>query len=222
MQDTEASIWDGPDTFTSNQIKSTPTKRKTLKKDFNKNLFRTYLDRASADDALLWQESTEFYPTTEQANSYKKMQQWWPSPKRCINKYFCTLSDLDAQTIMEIGASIAANGPEEKIDCTGLFIYPGMALKRLRDLELAELSSRWPSTVDFSSRLNFTPNMQALTASEILTLKLFLSLEFRGWLGVARFLQEVYFQVLLHSLMWMVPHLSDVGRVSQDSSDELP
>jgi imidazolonepropionase-like amidohydrolase len=63
--------------------------------------------------------------------------------------------------IMEIGASIAANGAEE-IDCTGLFIYPGMIDSGTK-LGLAEVSSV-AETVDFSEVGNFTPNMQALTA----------------------------------------------------------
>lgn len=63
--------------------------------------------------------------------------------------------------IQEIGTSIAANGAEE-IDCTGLFIYPGMIDSGTR-LGLAEVSSV-PETVDFSEVGNVTPNMQALTA----------------------------------------------------------
>ncbi len=63
--------------------------------------------------------------------------------------------------IQEIGTSIAANGAEE-IDCTGLFIYPGMIDSGTR-LGLAEVSSV-PETVDFAEVGNFTPNMQALTA----------------------------------------------------------
>ncbi|MDG1278504.1 MAG: amidohydrolase family protein [Algoriphagus sp.] len=63
--------------------------------------------------------------------------------------------------IQEIGTSIAGNGAEE-IDCTGLFIYPGMIDSGTK-LGLAEVSSV-PETVDFSEVGNFTPNMQALTA----------------------------------------------------------
>lgn len=63
--------------------------------------------------------------------------------------------------IMEIGASISPNGAEE-IDCTGLFIYPGMIDSGTK-LGLAEVSSV-PETVDFADVGNFTPNMQALTA----------------------------------------------------------
>jgi imidazolonepropionase-like amidohydrolase len=63
--------------------------------------------------------------------------------------------------IMDIGTSIAANGAEE-IDCTGLFIYPGMIDSGTR-LGLAEVSSV-AETVDYSEVGNFTPNMQALTA----------------------------------------------------------
>ena len=63
--------------------------------------------------------------------------------------------------IMDIGTSVVANGAEE-IDCTGLFIYPGMIDSGTR-LGLAEVSSV-PETVDYSEVGNFTPNMQALTA----------------------------------------------------------
>jgi imidazolonepropionase-like amidohydrolase len=63
--------------------------------------------------------------------------------------------------IMDIGTSIAANGAEE-IDCTGLFVYPGMIDSGTR-LGLAEVSSV-AETVDYSEVGNFTPNMQALTA----------------------------------------------------------
>lgn len=63
--------------------------------------------------------------------------------------------------IMDIGTSISANGAEE-IDCTGLFIYPGMIDSGTR-LGLAEVSSV-AETVDYSEVGNFTPNMQALTA----------------------------------------------------------
>jgi len=63
--------------------------------------------------------------------------------------------------IMDIGTSIVATGAEE-IDCTGLFIYPGMIDSGTR-LGLAEVSSV-AETVDYSEVGNFTPNMQALTA----------------------------------------------------------
>jgi imidazolonepropionase-like amidohydrolase len=63
--------------------------------------------------------------------------------------------------IMDIGTSVVANGAEE-IDCTGLYIYPGMIDSGTR-LGLAEVSSV-PETVDYSEVGNFTPNMQALTA----------------------------------------------------------
>lgn len=63
--------------------------------------------------------------------------------------------------IKEVGTNIAAAGAEE-IDCTGMFIYPGMIDSGTR-LGLVEVSSV-PETVDYAELGNFTPNMQALTA----------------------------------------------------------
>ncbi len=68
---------------------------------------------------------------------------------------------LENGVIQEIGTSIASNGAEE-IDCTGLFIYPGMIDSGTR-LGLAEVSSV-QETVDYAEVGNVTPNMQALTA----------------------------------------------------------
>lgn len=62
--------------------------------------------------------------------------------------------------IAQVGANISANGAEV-IDCTGMFIYPGMIDGGTR-LGLVEVSSV-PETVDYAENGNVTPNMQALT-----------------------------------------------------------
>ncbi len=63
--------------------------------------------------------------------------------------------------IQEVGANISADGAEV-IDCSGMYIYPGMIDSGTR-LGLAEVSSV-AETVDFAEVGNVTPNMQALTA----------------------------------------------------------
>jgi len=62
--------------------------------------------------------------------------------------------------IMSIGTNLSAAGAEE-VDCTGLFIYPGMIDGGTR-LGMAEVSSV-AETVDYAEVGNVTPNMQALT-----------------------------------------------------------
>ncbi|NDE61263.1 MAG: amidohydrolase, partial [Cyclobacteriaceae bacterium] len=67
---------------------------------------------------------------------------------------------LENGKIIGVGASLPAEGAEV-IDCSGLFIYPGMIDGGTR-LGLVEVSSV-PETVDYSDVGNVTPNMQALT-----------------------------------------------------------
>jgi imidazolonepropionase-like amidohydrolase len=62
--------------------------------------------------------------------------------------------------IAQVGTNISAPGAEI-IDCTGMFIYPGMIDGGTR-LGLVEVSSV-PETVDYAEVGNVTPNMQALT-----------------------------------------------------------
>ena len=62
--------------------------------------------------------------------------------------------------ILQVGTGISANGAEV-IDCTGMFVYPGMIDSGTR-LGLVEVSSV-PETVDYAEIGNVTPNMQALT-----------------------------------------------------------
>jgi imidazolonepropionase-like amidohydrolase len=62
--------------------------------------------------------------------------------------------------ISQVGSSIAA-GNAEVIDCTGMFIYPGMIDGGTR-LGMVEVSSV-PETVDYAEVGSVTPNMQALT-----------------------------------------------------------
>lgn len=62
--------------------------------------------------------------------------------------------------ISQIGTTISAAGAEV-IDCSGMFIYPGMIDGGTR-LGLVEVSSV-PETVDYAELGNVTPNMQALT-----------------------------------------------------------
>ena len=62
--------------------------------------------------------------------------------------------------ISQVGTGISADGAEV-IDCTGMFIYPGMIDGGTR-LGLVEVSSV-PETVDYAELGNVTPNMQALT-----------------------------------------------------------
>lgn len=62
--------------------------------------------------------------------------------------------------IAQVGSNIPAAGAEV-IDCTDMFIYPGMIDSGTR-LGLVEISSV-PETVDFAEVGNVTPNMQALT-----------------------------------------------------------
>ncbi|AMQ56767.1 amidohydrolase family protein [Algoriphagus sanaruensis] len=68
---------------------------------------------------------------------------------------------LENGKIAQIGTNISSDGAEV-IDCTGLFIYPGMIDSGTR-LGLVEVSSV-PETVDYQEIGNVTPNMQALTA----------------------------------------------------------
>jgi imidazolonepropionase-like amidohydrolase len=63
--------------------------------------------------------------------------------------------------IAQVGTSISADGAEV-IDCSGMFIYPGMIDSGTR-LGLVEVSSV-AETTDYSEVGNVTPNMQALTA----------------------------------------------------------
>jgi len=67
---------------------------------------------------------------------------------------------LENGKIIGVGASLPSEGAEV-IDCSGLFIYPGMIDGGTR-LGLVEVSSV-PETVDYSDVGNVTPNMQALT-----------------------------------------------------------
>lgn len=62
--------------------------------------------------------------------------------------------------IVQVGANIPTAGAEV-IDCSGMFIYPGMIDSGTR-LGLVEVSSV-PETVDYAEVGNVTPNMQALT-----------------------------------------------------------
>lgn len=62
--------------------------------------------------------------------------------------------------IAQVGTNISADGAEV-IDCSGMFIYPGMIDSGTR-LGLVEVSSV-PETVDYAEVGNVTPNMQALT-----------------------------------------------------------
>ncbi|GAB3220762.1 amidohydrolase family protein [Algoriphagus aestuariicola] len=62
--------------------------------------------------------------------------------------------------IAQVGTGINASDAEV-IDCTGMFIYPGMIDGGTR-LGLVEVSSV-PETVDYAELGNVTPNMQALT-----------------------------------------------------------
>ena len=62
--------------------------------------------------------------------------------------------------IAQVGANLSADGAEV-IDCSGMFIYPGMIDSGTR-LGLVEVSSV-PETVDYAEVGNVTPNMQALT-----------------------------------------------------------
>lgn len=62
--------------------------------------------------------------------------------------------------IAQVGSNLPAAGAEV-IDCTGMFIYPGMIDSGTR-LGLVEVSSV-PETVDYAEVGNVTPNMQALT-----------------------------------------------------------
>lgn len=62
--------------------------------------------------------------------------------------------------IAQVGTGISA-GDAEVIDCSGMFIYPGMIDGGTR-LGLVEVSSV-PETVDYAELGNVTPNMQALT-----------------------------------------------------------
>ncbi|MEN2281996.1 amidohydrolase family protein [Algoriphagus sp. SE2] len=63
--------------------------------------------------------------------------------------------------IAQVGTNISADGAEV-IDCTGMFIYPGMIDSGTR-LGLVEVSSV-AETTDYSEVGNVSPNMQALTA----------------------------------------------------------
>ncbi|GMQ28414.1 amidohydrolase family protein [Algoriphagus confluentis] len=62
--------------------------------------------------------------------------------------------------ITQVGANLSA-GDAEVIDCTGMFVYPGMIDSGTR-LGMVEVSSV-PETVDYAEIGNVTPNMQALT-----------------------------------------------------------
>jgi imidazolonepropionase-like amidohydrolase len=62
--------------------------------------------------------------------------------------------------IAQVGTNLSTAGAEV-IDCTGMFIYPGMIDGGTR-LGLVEVSSV-PETVDYEEVGNVTPNMQALT-----------------------------------------------------------
>lgn len=67
---------------------------------------------------------------------------------------------LENGKISQVGTNISATDAEV-IDCTGMFIYPGMIDGGTR-LGLVEVSSV-PETVDYAENGNVTPNMQALT-----------------------------------------------------------
>ena len=67
---------------------------------------------------------------------------------------------LENGKIAQVGTNITA-ADAEVIDCTGMFIYPGMIDGGTR-LGLVEVSSV-PETVDYAENGNVTPNMQALT-----------------------------------------------------------
>lgn len=67
---------------------------------------------------------------------------------------------LENGKITQIGSNITA-GDAEVIDCTGMFVYPGMIDSGTR-LGMVEVSSV-PETVDYAEIGNVTPNMQALT-----------------------------------------------------------
>lgn len=67
---------------------------------------------------------------------------------------------LENGKISQVGTNINASDAEV-IDCTGMFIYPGMIDGGTR-LGLVEVSSV-PETVDYAENGNVTPNMQALT-----------------------------------------------------------
>jgi imidazolonepropionase-like amidohydrolase len=67
---------------------------------------------------------------------------------------------LENGKISQVGTNISASDAEV-IDCTGMFIYPGMIDGGTR-LGLVEVSSV-PETVDYAENGNVTPNMQALT-----------------------------------------------------------
>jgi imidazolonepropionase-like amidohydrolase len=68
---------------------------------------------------------------------------------------------IEGGIIKEVGANVSEDGAEV-IDCSGLFIYPGMIDGGTR-LGLVEVSSV-AETVDYAEIGNVTPNMQALTA----------------------------------------------------------
>lgn len=68
---------------------------------------------------------------------------------------------LEDGIIKKVGADISESGAEV-LDCSGMFIYPGMIDGGTR-LGLVEISSV-AETVDYAEIGNFTPNMQALTA----------------------------------------------------------
>ena len=67
---------------------------------------------------------------------------------------------LENGKISKVGTNLSSDGAEV-IDCTGLFIYPGIIDGGTR-LGLVEVSSV-PETVDYADVGNVTPNMQALT-----------------------------------------------------------
>lgn len=67
---------------------------------------------------------------------------------------------LENGKIAKVGTNLSAEGAEV-IDCTGMFIYPGIIDGGTR-LGLVEVSSV-PETVDYSEIGNVVPNMQALT-----------------------------------------------------------
>ena len=67
---------------------------------------------------------------------------------------------LENGKISKVGTNLSSEGAEV-IDCTGLFIYPGIIDGGTR-LGLVEVSSV-PETVDYADVGNVTPNMQALT-----------------------------------------------------------
>ena len=67
---------------------------------------------------------------------------------------------LENGKISQIGTGVTSSDAEE-IDCTGLFIYPGIIDGGTR-LGLVEVSSV-PETVDYAEIGNVSPNMQALT-----------------------------------------------------------